>query len=303
MDGNRKWVFAVESFWGSPDDRLDGRRRSGRMYFRRPPHPLLSRHINYYWCVSDTPRRESVHVVPSGTLEVVFNLGGNTNRIGGPSELASFTPYADAVVSGAQGRYFVIDVRAHASIVGVHFRPGGAYALLGVPPGTLSDAHADLDAVWGARASELLGRLRAAIDPEARFRILDGEFMQRLCRATMPRDEVRYALRRLAGTNARVDSVAAEVDLSHRRFIALFAEQVGVTPKVFSRVGRFQRTWSLARNGVSRDWAELALTAGYFDQSHLIREFVSLSGLPPTEFLQRSADAKGHHAAVAGRRG
>jgi AraC-like DNA-binding protein len=273
------------------------------MYFRRRPHPLLSRHINYYWCVSDTPRRESVHVVPSGTLEVVFNLGGDKNRIGGPSEPTSFTPYADAVVSGAQGRYFVIDVRAHASLIGVHFRPGGAFALLGVPPGALSDAHANLDAVWGARASELLERLRATVNLEARFRILDGEFLQRLRGAAMPRDEVCFALRRLGGTNARVDSVAAEVELSHRRFIALFAEQVSVTPKVFSRVGRFQRTWSLVRRGVSRDWAELALTGGYFDQSHLIREFVSLSGLSPTEFLQRSADAKGHHAAVAGRQG
>jgi len=273
------------------------------MYFRRRPHPSLAQHINYYWCVSDAPRRESVHVVPSGTLEIVFNLDGGKNRIGDPIEPARFAPYADAVVSGAQSRYFVIDVSAHASLIGVHFRPGGAFALLGMPPGALSDAHANLDAIWGARATEVLERLRAASNPEARFRILDCEFMQRLRRAALPRDEVRFALHRLGGTNARVDGVAAEVELSHRRFIALFTEQVGVTPKVFSRVGRFQRTWRQARKGVPRDWAELALTAGYFDQSHLIREFVRLSGLPPTEFLQRSGAAQGHHAALAGRQG
>jgi AraC-like DNA-binding protein len=273
------------------------------MYLRRRPYPLLAKHINYYWCVSDTPCRQSVHVVPSGTLEIVFNLRGGKNHIGDPSDAASFTPYADAVVSGAQGRYFVIDVQAHALLIGVHFRPGGAYALLGVPPGSLSDAHADLDAVWGARADELHGRLCAAAGPEERFRILDGEFTQRLGQAALPRDEVRFALRKLGRTNAHVDSVAADVELSHRRFIALFAEQVGVTPKVFSRVGRFQRTWSLARQGVSRDWAQLALICGYFDQSHLIREFVSLSGQSPTEFLQRSAVAEGHHAALARRQG
>jgi AraC-like DNA-binding protein len=271
------------------------------MYFRRRPHPLLARHINYYWCVSDTPRRENVHVVPSGTLEIVFNLREDNNRIGDPADPTKLTPYAGAVVSGAQGRYFVIDVQAHASILGVHFRPGGACALLGVPPGELSDAHANLDAIWGTRATELLEQLHAAISPEARFRILDGEFRQRLGRAALPCDEVRFALRRLGKTNARVNSVAADVELSHRRFIALFAAQVGVTPKVVSRVSRFQRTWTLAKQDVSRDWAELALTCGYFDQSHLIREFVSLSGQPPTEFMQRSAQAQGHHAALAGR--
>jgi AraC-like DNA-binding protein len=135
------------------------------------------------------------------------------------------------------------------------------------------------------------------------FRLLDGEFTRRLRRAPQPRDEVKFALRRLLMTNARVDNVAAAVDLSHRRFIEIFSQEVGTTPKVFSRVGRFQRALIGAKQGVSPDWSQLALTYGYFDQSHLIREFVSLSGLPPTELVRRSAAAQGHHAAIAERSG
>jgi AraC-like DNA-binding protein len=268
------------------------------MYFRRPPHPLLARHINYYWHVSDTPRQEAVHVVPSGTLEIVFNLRENGIRIGDASDSTRVMAFAGAVVSGAQARYFVTDVQAHASLVGVHFKPGGAFALLGVPPGSLCDGHANLDAIWGPRAGELRERVCAAGSAKERFRILDGVFLQRLSGAVWLRDEVQFALRRLIVPNARVEGVAADVELSHRRFIEIFSAQVGVTPKVFSRVGRFQRTWNLAKEGVARDWAELALTCGYSDQSHLIREFVLLSGHSPMELLQHNA--AGHHAALAG---
>jgi AraC-like DNA-binding protein len=213
--------------------------------------------------------------------------------------------YSGAVVSGAQSRYFVIEVRAQATIVGIHFKPGGAFALLGVPPGALTDGHANLEGIWGARAIELRERLLAAGNTQERFRILDTALIQKLQlqEKTRQRDEVTFALQRLFKTNARVDRVAADVELSHRRFIELFAAEVGIAPKVFSRVGRFQRALNLAKHGALPDWTQLALTCGYFDQSHLIREFVSLSGFSPKKLLQGSAEVEGHQAALAGRRG
>src|SRR5262245_9390369 len=129
------------------------------MYLRRQPHPSLAGLVNYYWFASDAPRPERVHVMPSGTLEIVFNLRDNEFRISDPSDPAKFVSHSGAVVSGAQARYFTIDVPARSSAIGVHFRPGGAFALLGVPPGALSDEHANLDAVWGMRATELHERL------------------------------------------------------------------------------------------------------------------------------------------------
>lgn len=273
------------------------------MYFRSRPHPALADHVNYYWHVSDAPKQERVHIVPSGTLEIVVNLHDDEIRIHDPSDPTRLTRYSGAVVSGAQGRYFVIDVPAHASIVGVHFRPGGAYAFLDGSAGTLSDAHANLQAIWGARANEVREHLAAVNDPQARFRILDDELLRRLQSAARPREEVRFALRRLITSNARVERVAADIDLSHRRLIDIFATEVGVTPKVFSRVRRFQRALTLAKQGAPPDWTQLALRCGYYDQPHLIRDFVSLSGLPPKELLRRSAGMQGHHAVLAGQRG
>jgi AraC-like DNA-binding protein len=273
------------------------------MFFQtQRPSPPLEDYVGYYWYLSDFPGHEREHIVPSGTLEIVFNLLEDEIRVYDPSDSRRFTRYRGALVSGAYRSHFVIDTRAHGAIFGIHFKAGGASALLGVPPGSLADSHVNLEAIWGACAAELRERLCAARDLPDRCRILDGALMRRLGSAVRQREEVKFALRRLRRADARIGEVAAEVDLSHRRLIELFTEEVGVTPKVFSRVQRFQRTLTLARqSGASPDWAQTALACGYFDQSHLVREFVALSGLSPTELVRSRADVKDNHAAVDGR--
>src|SRR5262245_9746307 len=129
--------------------------RISSMFFRsqRPSSPLAD-HIDHYWYLSDFPGHEREHIVPSGTLEIVINLHEDEVRIYHPSDARRFTRYRGAVISGAYRSHFVIDTRAHASIIGVHFKPGGAFPLVGVPPGSLLDQHVNLEAVWGACAAD-----------------------------------------------------------------------------------------------------------------------------------------------------
>jgi AraC-like DNA-binding protein len=67
----------------------------------------------------------------------------------------------------------------------------------------------------------------------------------------------------------------------------VFAAQVGLSPKLFSRILRFQRARAMADQIKRLDWAQLASTCGYFDQSHLINDFQEFSGLSATEYLRR----------------
>ena len=78
------------------------------------------------------------------------------------------------------------------------------------------------------------------------------------------------------GGRARVRDFAEAVGLSQRRFMEVFTAEDGLTPKLFSRVQRLQQ--ALARRTPAPEWAQLASDCGYFDQSHLIRDFVEFSG-------------------------
>jgi AraC-like DNA-binding protein len=103
---------------------------------------------------------------------------------------------------------------------------------------------------------------------------------------------VEFAL----GAFARAESgltirdVAQEAGLSQRRFIQVFAPEVGMSPKLFCRVRRFHQTLSLLRPTTPPNWAQLALDCGYFDQSHLIRDFRIFSGISPTECVRQRSE-------------
>lgn len=174
--------------------------------------------------------------------------------------------------------------------MGVHFRPGGAFPFLGVPPNELADTHADLETLWGRSAIQLRERLCEAATPAGRFRILDEALSAHLFRPLEHHQAVPAALDAFSQMSRRpmVREMAKEVGLSQRRFIRVFATEVGITPKLFSRIQRFQRTVTLTlRTSVTPDWAQLALTCGYCDQAHLISDFLEFSGFTPTAYLRQ----------------
>jgi transcriptional regulator GlxA family with amidase domain len=92
------------------------------------------------------------------------------------------------------------------------------------------------------------------------------------------------------GPDVRVRDVARRVGLSQRRFIQVFAAEVGLTPKLYARVKRFQRARALVRGTAPPDWAQLAVECGYFDQAHLIRDFRAFAGLTPEEYLRHRSE-------------
>jgi AraC-like DNA-binding protein len=180
----------------------------------------------------------------------------------------------------------------------VHFRPGGAWAFLGVPPGELADTHVDLTMLWGQSALELRERLCADATPAERFTLLEHVLRSRMPDRRPGHPAVPFALEQLSRPHVTVGEVAAGVQLSRRRFIEVFTTEVGMTPKRLSRVLRFQRATRLARRIDKPDWARLARACGYFDQSHLINDIGEFTGTSPRELVPASADVKELHLAV-----
>lgn len=257
-------------------------------YVSHIPAQPLATFVDYLWSLSDNPLHTREHVVPSGTLELVINLHQDEFRIYGPIRTGEYRRMSGAIVSGAYRGFFVIDTLQHSSIVGVHFKPGGARPFLGISAVELADAHVELETLWGRCARELRERLCTASTHQERFRILEDALVARLSQRFERHPAVRFALSRLARTDTSIDEIVKQVGLSHRRFIELFAEEIGMTPKTFGCIQRFQRAMALLGTIPGQQWSELALHSGYFDQSHMIRDFVRFSGLSPSEFMRQS---------------
>jgi AraC-like DNA-binding protein len=269
----------------------------------RAPVPPLDTCVERLWLLIDAPAHSKERIAPSGTIDLVINLHENELRIYDPAQPDRGKRFSGSVVSGTHSGPFVIDPRERVSVMGVHFRPGGAFPFLGTPANELADAHVDLEALWGSSAIELRERLCAAKTPAERFDLLEEALVAHLLRPLERHYAVRFALHTFgrADSGLAIRDVARDAGLSHRRFIQLFAREVGMSPKLFYRVRRFRQALETLRRTAVPNWAQVAVDCGYYDQAHMIHDFQSFSNLSPTEYVrQRSECVMQNHATLVG---
>jgi AraC-like DNA-binding protein len=260
----------------------------------RPPAPLSAFVDQFWYRRGYAPTRKRERALPTGSIDLVFNLHEDSirtfadegDRVGAVSN--------GAVVHGPQSRYFVLDARRHVHVVGVHFRPGGA-ALFGIAGPALADRHVPLEDIWGADAIVLRERLLEADTPQAMFGLLERELLARLPSRPLVHPAVSFAVRRIASISAaQIADVQKETGYSARRFATLFNDAIGLAPKTFSRIQRLRRVVERVAQGDKASWADMAADHGYYDQSHLTKDFRELSGVTPAAYRPVSPDSALH---------
>jgi AraC-like DNA-binding protein len=234
-------------------------------------------------------------VFPTGTMRIIIHLVEDTSRRNDPHSPRQVETHRGAIVSGAHGGYFLISTAEQTSVFGVAFRPGGATPFLRMPASELRDLNVSLEDAIGREARGLRERL-LEFTPNERFAFLESWLIEQARGDLTVHPVVRYALTEFSAVphSRSVAEVIDLVGLSSRHFTELFEEQVGLTPKLFCRIQRFQHAIKLAQASNDVDWADVAAMAGYYDQSHLIRDFQEFSGLSPGVYLRQRGPHLNH---------
>jgi transcriptional regulator GlxA family with amidase domain len=146
-----------------------------------------------------------------------------------------------------------------------------------------------IEDLLGRAGTELVERLAGLPGWPERFAALDAALAARLEAAEPPAPEVRRAWQRItaSGGAVAVEQLAREVGWSRRHLAARFGAEVGVSPKAFARMVRFERVAGLLRAGTPGGLADAAYACGYADQAHLNRDFRAFAGTTPTDFAAR----------------
>jgi AraC-like DNA-binding protein len=228
-------------------------------------------------------------------MHVVIRLSGGSLRL--------FTDASDHVgrtagatlIGGPRSRFYVRQVVGPAHSVGAQLRPGAAEALFGIPAKEFSERHVDLHDVCGLEASSVQARLAEALHLAARVDCFEAWLMRRVPRIHAMHPAVAQALTELRLHRAIAD-VARASGYSQKHFISLFRATVGITPKLYCRVLRFDRMVERAAAEPALSLIELALEAGYSDQAHFSREFLTFAGVTPSEY-RRCAPREPRHVA------
>jgi AraC-like DNA-binding protein len=235
-------------------------------------------------------------LLPDGSVELVMNLRDEVVRVYDGEDPGRSHTFGHAVVGGPHSSFFVIDTDQQENLVGVHFKPGGAFPFLGPPADELHNLHVGLEDLWGALARRLRERLLEAPDEPRKARIVEEVLLERAGRSLDRHPAVVFALghfQRVPHVRT-ISQVTRQIGLSPHRFIQVFREEVGLTPKLFCRVRRFHEAIRRAHRQERVDWIDLALGCGYFDQAHFIKDFQAFSGLNPSTWLVQRTDHLNH---------
>ena len=180
----------------------------------------------------------------------------------------------------------------------VVFQPGALYWLTGLPSSELTNTFVDAEAVFSAEIRQVNERLSSTGDYEEMVRIVENFLhflIRRSRRDSLPIDKVSRLMLNNHSTQSpsmrSMEWLAGEACLSTRQFYRKSVERLGISPKLFDRIVRFDQAIKLRNAYPGKDWLSIALEANYYDQKHLIRDFREFTALTPTQFAQQESQA------------
>jgi AraC-like DNA-binding protein len=263
---------------------------AGFTYETHAPSPATAPFVDCLWTMRGraadavAPVTAPERILPDGRIEIVLNCGDPVWQ--GPAPAAHRQP-AEIVV-GPTVAPVLIRPTGRVEMVGIRFRHGGAHALLRGGASELTDRILSIGDVARLFPASLREQLLDTANSHRRAALVDRALARRLSATRHADGRVRRAAALIVGARGtmRVDCVAWAVGLSGRQLSRRFAAEVGVGPKLLSRLARFDGLLQLVARDCPPTLAAAAARAGYVDQSHLARDFRDFAGQPASAFFR-----------------
>jgi AraC-like DNA-binding protein len=256
-------------------------------YREWPPPPVLRPFVRAYWALRGASADARPQpVLPDGSSELIVHRERPFRRHTAEQGAERQPP---RLFVGQRRAPVVLQADGAADVVGIRFHPHGAYALLGCPQHAYADVIPDVDALEMAWLTAATRRAQEADTGESALAVLEDALLRRLPIRARRDPRVGAALDAIehAGGDIRVETVAARAGAGRRHLERLFREEVGVGPKLFARLVRFQAAAARVVGEPDAPLVAVSGDSGYFDQSHMIRDFLAFAGSSPEEMRRR----------------
>lgn len=254
------------------------------LYREQIPSPALVHAIKVFWSLEyDGAGAEQETILPDGCPELIFNLSDRFRRVDdGRGELQPASLFAGQIT-----RRITIKPTGNVKLFGVRFKPSGAFALGGFSLFELTDRMFDIGSIIGDAGNELEDLINSAPNFEARVRLFEHFVSNTDRKLTNAKRETSTATEIITQSNGNItiSKLAAHLNRSERSLERDFRERVGLSPKMFARIVRFQNVVRSIETASDPQMLDTALSFGYFDQSHMIRDFREFAGKSPLEYF------------------
>ncbi len=255
-----------------------------RIHIPAPPLSNFIDHLFYYEGYQAEHQMEKF--LPDGSMDLLIDLTETPKKLFHNEEGTSFTTYSKSWLSGMKTDYILIDASV-SCMIGVHFKPGGAYPFFNLPVSELNNSTIETDILWNIDIHYIRDEILEKKSIEDKFAVLEQHFMKKGKNRFEPNIFIDYALKQLQHSPQvwTIERLAAKTGFSQKHLISLFKKYVGLSPKQFARIARFQKVIAELEQQQSVEWTSIAYDCGYFDQAHFIKEFKAFSGINPSSYL------------------
>jgi AraC-like DNA-binding protein len=256
-------------------------------YYTIPPSPSLSAWVRFFWVLESESAYCHRSMAEAG-VEMVFHYKGRFDEI---SHTGQLQPSFSSGLHGPSQHIRRFSTGQAFGIFGVYLYPFTIPCLFSLPTNELSDQVPDLASVLGSPGHELEENMMLAAGNEQRVAIISCYLEKKLAALQQHPRPVLEVIRRIihTGSKTTVDELARESFLSTRQFERVFNRYAGFSPKLYTRILRFQQAAQHYGHN-NRNLTDIAYDCGYYDQSHFIHDFKQFSGYHPKQYFQGPAE-------------
>lgn len=233
--------------------------------------------------------------LPDGNTEIIINLIENPQSIHDNETLEEIQVCRDAWVSGVRTQPITIPSGKKSRMLIVAFKKGGAHPFYPFPMTEITDLVVGADLIFGNHFHRLREQILHAVSVDAIFALV-GHFLLKRGGDALHANEAALCVEHAVSTIVnQPDAMGFQefnstIGYSQKHFIDLFKRQVGVPPKHYLKIMRFQKAILEIEKDQSVHWNQIALESGFYDQAHFIHDFKSFSGFTPGEYMKRKSD-------------
>jgi len=252
----------------------------------RPPFDSLVESIFYY--KDFQPDHSIERVVPTGHVFLIFELDGMERHTFDNDTLKPNACYRNVWLSGVHRNYLSISAHQNSEMFVIQFKAFGAHPFLHFPMDQIANTVVAGSDILDGALLQLRDDISTAATPADKFSIADRWLESRFNgRLEAPKSIVEMVNHLQAKPAAKHKEIIGEFSGTQKHLISQFKRFIGITPKQFQRVVRFNDVLVQMQNNQFLSWSEVAHQCGYADQSHFIREFKHFSGFNPESFLKK----------------
>lgn len=251
------------------------------------PTGILSQYIKNYFIVEIDNSEDYLpneKVYPCGYATMVFHYG-SPSKFQKKNSSKYIEP--NLVICGQQTSYYDLSISGKTGMILIVFRPHGVKSFFNFPITELLNENLSLQDLINSEAIELEDKLFNAPNNRQRITHLENFLIKRLIHNN-EFERVEHALKTIENSNGQIKAqdIAHEVCLGIKQFERTFSKNVGINPKKYASIVRFQNVIQMKRKHKNSSMFQLAFDNGYYDQSHFIHDFKSLTGFTPKAFFK-----------------